>query len=89
MVYIGHIEGIKASTFMRLSNNTLFTSTTALFDETIYPKCSTERIRKTTRVRELKARQPPISLEDTTPGNFDEPTPEHNKRENAPESDGT
>src|ERR1700761_9330392 len=89
MVYLGHIEGIKASTFMRLSNNTLFTSTTALFDETIFPKCETERVRKTTRLREPTAHQPPLPIEDTAPGDFDEPIPEQPKREVAPESDGT
>src|ERR1700761_6457129 len=89
MVYLGHIEGIKASTFMRLSNNTLFTSTTALFDKTIFPKCETERVRKTTHLREPTAHQPPLPIEDTAPGDFDEPIPEQPKREVAPKSDGT
>src|ERR1700761_6393421 len=89
MVYLGHIEGIKASTFMRLSNNTLFTSTTALFDETIFSKCETKRVRKTTRLREPKAHQPPLPIEDTAPGDFDDPIPEQPKREVAPESDRT
>ena len=46
MVYLGHTEGIKAYTFMRISNNTVYTSTTALFDETLFPKCNTSRTRK-------------------------------------------
>ena len=88
MVYLGHTEGIKASTFMRMSNNTLFTSTTALFDETIFPKCPNERIRGTTRVNEPRAHQPPIdATEDTTPGDLDTQPPAPIKGE-APEPDG-
>ena len=44
MEYLGHTDSIKASVFMHLSNNTVFTSTTALFDETLYPKCPNARI---------------------------------------------
>ena len=76
MVYLGHTEGIKAYTFMRTTNNTLFTSTTALFDETLFPKCDTARVRGTTRVRLPPASQPPFDAsEDTTPGDFDDPLP--------------
>ena len=51
MVYLGHTKGIKAYTFMRTTNNTLFTSTTILFDETLFPKCDTTCVRGTTHVR--------------------------------------
>ena len=40
MVYIGHTEGVKAYTFMRTSRNIVYTGVTALFDETLFPKCS-------------------------------------------------
>jgi hypothetical protein len=51
MAYLGHTEGIKAFKFMRLSNNTLYYSTTALFDKTLFPKCSTPgKKRGTTRI---------------------------------------
>jgi hypothetical protein len=51
MAYLGHTEGIKVFKFMRLSNNTLYHSTTALFDETLFPKCSTlGKKRGTTRI---------------------------------------
>ena len=89
MVYIGHTEGIKAFTFMRLSNNTVFTSTTALFDETIYPKCDSMRIRGTTRVREPRAQQPPMDAEeDTTPGDLDNPIPPKTTSEEPPAPNG-
>ena len=89
MVYIGHTEGIKAFMFMRLLNNTMFTSTTALFDETIYPKCNSTRIRGTTRVREPRAQQPPIDAEeDTTPGDLDEPIPPETQSEKPPAPNG-
>ena len=41
MAYLGHTEGIKVFKFMRLLNNTMYHSTTVLFDETLFPKCST------------------------------------------------
>jgi hypothetical protein len=89
MVYIGHTEGIKAFTFMHLTNNTVFTSTTALFDETIYPKCDSMHIRGTTRVREPRAQQPPMDAEeDTTPGNLDSPIPPETQSEGLPAPDG-
>ena len=50
MVYLGHADGMKAFMFMRTSNNTLFYSTTALFDEEVFPKCDTSKVRSTTRV---------------------------------------
>ena len=76
MVYLGYTEGIKAYTFMRTTNNTLFTSTTALFDETLFPKCNTACIRGTTHVQLPPTSQPPFDAsEDTTPGDFDNPLP--------------
>src|SRR6201984_1837554 len=67
MIYLGHTEGIKAFTFMRTKNNTVFTSATALFDEDVYPKCPKSRMRGTTRVDEPLIDQPPHDpYEDTT-----------------------
>ena len=57
MVYLGHTDGIKVSVFMHLSNNTVFTSTTALFDKILYPKCPNACIRGTTHVNEPRAQQ--------------------------------
>jgi len=39
MVFIGITKGIKEYKFMRQANNTEFTATIALFDETMFPKC--------------------------------------------------
>ena len=77
MAYLGHTEGIKAFKFMCLSNNTIYHSTTALFDETLFPKCSTPgKKRGTTRIGKPRASQPPIEpVKDTTPGDYDLPTP--------------
>ena len=52
MVYIGHAEGIKAYVFMRLSTHTIYTGTTALFDESLFPKCSITKQRGFTRLEE-------------------------------------
>jgi hypothetical protein len=71
MTYLGHTEGIKASLFMRPSNNTLFTSVTALFDETLFPKCKTMHTRGTTHINKPTSVQPPMDAEDTTPGDLD------------------
>jgi hypothetical protein len=71
MTYLGHTEGIKASLFMRPSNNTLFTSVTTLFDETLFPKCNTMRTRGTTHINKPTSVQPPMDAEDTTPGDLD------------------
>jgi hypothetical protein len=77
MAYLGHTEGIKVFRFMCLSNNTIYYSTTALFNETLFPKCSTlGKKRGTIRIGESQASQPPIELvKDTTPGDYDLPTP--------------
>ena len=81
--YLGYTEGIKAFKFMHLSNNTLYHSTTALFNETLFPKCSTlGKKRGTTRIGEPRASQPPIELvKDTTPGDYDLSTPHTPKQE--------
>ena len=76
MVYLSHTKGIKAYMFMRTTNNTLFTSTTALFDETLFSKCNTARIRGTTHIQLPPASQPPFDIfKDTTSGDFDNPLP--------------
>ena len=85
MMYLGHTDGIKASVFMRLSNNTVFTSTTALFDETLYPKCPNARVCGTTHVNEPRAQQPPHDAdEDTIPGDLDDIPIPPTKREPVP-----
>ena len=85
MVYLGHTDGIKASVFMCLSNNTVFTSTTALFDETLYPKCLNARICETIHVNEPRAQQPPHDAnKDTIPGDLDDISIPPTKREPAP-----
>ena len=84
MIYLGHTDGIKAFLFMRLKKNTLFNGPTALFDETLFPKCDKKyksRPRGTTWVNAPLEDQPiPIAIEDTTPGD-DDPTPEPTQRE--------
>jgi hypothetical protein len=77
MAYLDHTEGIKVFKFMCLSNNTLYYSTTTLFDETLFLKCSTwGKKRGTTWIGKLRASQPPIEpVKDTTPGDNDLPTP--------------
>ena len=77
MAYLGHTEGIKAFKFMHLSNNTIYHSTTMLFDETLFPRCSMlGQKRGTIRIGKPQVLQPPIEpVKDTTPGNYDLPTP--------------
>ena len=67
MIYIGQTEGIKAYKFMHISNNQVFTSTMALFDETIFPKCVNERVRGTTHLNEPVKEQPPIDARHLPP----------------------
>jgi hypothetical protein len=52
MVYLGVAEGIKGHRFMCTTNNQLFTATTALFDEKLFPKCKTSAPKPITQVRE-------------------------------------
>ncbi len=72
-----YTKGIKVFKFMHLSNNTLYHSTTALFDETLFPKCSMpDKKRGTTRIGKLYASQLPIEpVKDTTPSDNDLSTP--------------
>ena len=80
MVYLSHMEGIKAYMLIRMSNNTVYISTTALFDKTLFPKCDTSRTRGTTCVRVPPNDQPPFDAsEDTTSGDFDDPLPSSKK----------
>ena len=65
MVYIGHTEGVKAYTFMRTSRNIVYTGATALFDETLFPKCSAPKKHGFTRLQE------PVDQHGTPP----QPTP--------------
>jgi len=83
MAYLGHTEGIKVFKFMCLSNNILYYSTTTLFDETLFLKCSTPgKKRGTIRIGEPCASQPPIELvKDTTPSDYNLPTPHTPKQE--------
>ena len=82
MVYLGHTDGIKASVFMRLSNNTVFTSITTLFDETLYPKCLNACVCETIHVNEPRAQQLPHDAdEDTIPGDLDDISIPSTKRE--------
>ena len=75
---------------MRLSNNTVFTSTTALFDETLYPKCPNAHVCGTIRVNEPRAQQPPHDAnEDTIPDDLDDiPIPPTKKEPTSAEPDG-
>ncbi|KZP09577.1 hypothetical protein FIBSPDRAFT_697184, partial [Athelia psychrophila] len=53
MIYIGTADdNKKAYKFMRLPNNVIFTGTTALFDETLFPKCPDHKQRTFTRIGE-------------------------------------
>src|SRR5258708_10084316 len=81
---------------MRLSNNQVFTSTTALFDETIFPKCVNGRVRGTTRLNEPLEEQPPIDAgplpPQPIPSGTDDDTPYRrppkHKKESASDHDG-
>ena len=77
MAYLGHTKGIKVFKFMHLSNNTIYHSTTMLFDETLFPKCSMlGKKRGNIRIGKLWASQLPIEpVKDTTPGDYNLPTP--------------
>jgi hypothetical protein len=88
MVYLGHIEGIKACTFMQLSNNTVYTSTTALFDETLFPKCNKSSSKGTTCLNEPRAPKPSNANQDTTLGDLDDFLPPFEPKRDAPVPDG-
>jgi hypothetical protein len=87
MVYLGCTEGIKASTFMQLSNNTVYTSTTALFDETLFLKCKKSSPKGTTCLNEPKAPKPSNANQDTTLGDLDNPLPPFEPKRDAPVPD--
>jgi len=59
MVFIGITEGIKGYKFMRQANNTEFTVTMALFDETMFPKCLKAEQRVYTCINENHAQDNP------------------------------
>ena len=50
MIFLGFPAGVKAFHFMRLHNNSLFIGTTAMFDETIFPKCPDMKCRGVTEI---------------------------------------
>jgi hypothetical protein len=81
MAYLGTSEGIKGHRFMRLENNVIFLGTTAIFDKTVYPKCSTQKHRATTHVNEPIEHQPSLESPSTPNGkeieDDDDPPPSH------------
>jgi hypothetical protein len=88
MVYLGHTEDIKACTFMWLSNNTVYTSTTALFDETLFLKCDKSSLKGTTRLNEPRAPKPSDANKDTTLGDLDDPLPPFEPKRDVPAPNG-
>jgi hypothetical protein len=88
MIYLGRQAGMKADVFMR-TPNTLFYSDKALFDELLFPKCSTEcsqgKVRGTTQLDGPPSIQPRHDLfDDPTPGDLDNIPPEQPKGRSAP-----
>jgi hypothetical protein len=81
MAYLGTSEGIKGHCFMRLENNVIFLGATAIFDETVYPKCSTQKRHATTRINEPIEHQPSLEPPSTPNGeeieDNDNPPPSH------------
>jgi hypothetical protein len=67
MAYLGHTEGIKGYRFMHLKNNQVYLSTTALFDEKTYPKCTTTKKCGTTPIDQPVNEQPEFEPEDSHP----------------------
>jgi hypothetical protein len=88
MVYLGHTEGIKACTFMHLSNNAVYTSTAALFDETLFPKCNKSSPKGTTCLNEPRAPKLSDADQDTTLGDLDDFLPPFEPKRDAPVPDG-
>ena len=70
LVYLEHTDGIKGCLFMCLSNNTLYTSATALFDETLFPKCDKSKPKGMTHLNEPRHQNPSEATQNTTPGDF-------------------
>jgi hypothetical protein len=81
MAYLGTLEGIKGHHFMQLENNVIFLGATAIFDETVYPKCSTQKCHATTRINEPIEHQPLLETPSTPNGeeieDDDDPPPSH------------
>ena len=73
MAYLGAVEGIKGHCFMCLANNQIYTAATALFDESLFPKCKDSRTCPITRVQEPIDAQPLSDRPHTTPGDDDDP----------------
>jgi len=55
MVFVGIAKGIKGYKFIRQANNTEFTATMVLFDETMFPKYLKAKWRIYTRIGENHA----------------------------------
>ena len=53
MTFIGFQEGMKGYLFMRTSNNSIFKSATALFNETLFPRCPDKNTRGFTPVSDM------------------------------------
>ncbi|EEB90714.1 hypothetical protein MPER_11041 [Moniliophthora perniciosa FA553] len=67
MIFIGYQDGMKGYVFMRPSNNSIVKATTALFDETLFPKCPESQRRGFTPVGEIPNGTPPnIPSEDSS-----------------------
>jgi hypothetical protein len=85
MIYLGRQAEMKANVFMH-TPNTLFYSDKALFDELLFPKCSSEcsqgKTHGTTQLDEPLSIQPPHDLfDDPTPGDLDNIPPKQPKGE--------
>jgi hypothetical protein len=74
---------------MQLSNNTVYTSTAALFDETLFPKCDKSSPKGTTRLNEPRAPKLSDADQDTTLGDLDDPLPPFEPKRDVPAPDGS
>ena len=68
MTFLGYRFGHESNMiFMRAPNNVLFYGTTALFDETLFPKCPTTKVPPVTEIRNKKKKsqenEPPVVIE--------------------------
>jgi hypothetical protein len=65
MIFLGFVDGVKGYLFMKIPNNSLFTGVTAIFDEEMMPKCSTQKPRQFTPIGDKITRKegPPIPKE--------------------------
>jgi hypothetical protein len=66
---------------MQLENNVIFLGSTAIFDETVYPKCSTQKRHPTTCINKPIEHQPPFETPSTPNGeeieDDNDPPPSH------------